>query len=136
MVVAYYMWLPLVPRNSFKLLSSPTRVCFVRYTLRVPCTKPVFFVIFGYAPGYQTWLFWSFSGMYPGTKPCCFGHSPVCTRVSKLFVLVILRYVPWYQIWLFWLYSRVCTRVPNLVVLIPGTKLVLVILRYVPGYQT
>ena len=71
---------------------------------------------------YQTWLFWSNSGMYPvpnlvvlvklgyvpGTNPGCFGqlgyvpgpgrfgHTRLCTRVPNLVVLVILGYVPGY----------------------------------------
>ena len=61
----------------------------------------------------------------PVTKPGCFGHTRVCTRVPILVVLVILGYVSGYHTWLFWSYlgvypgipqgfdhTRVCTRVP------------------------
>ena len=66
-------------------------------------------------PGYQTWLLRSYSGLYPGTKPGCFGHARVCTRIPNLVVFVIIGYFDH-------------TRVPNLIVL--------VILGYVLGYQT
>ena len=68
-------------------------------------------------PGYQTCLFWSFSG----TKPGCFGHS----RAPNLLVRVILGY----QAWLLWSFSGTksgyChSRAPNLVALV------------ILGYQT
>ena len=43
-------------------------------------------------------MFWSYSRGYPGTKPGCFGHTRVSTRVSSLVFLVILGY----RTWLFW----------------------------------
>ena len=46
--------------------------------------------------GYESWLFYSCSGMYAGTKPCCFRRARVCTRVSDLAVFATLRYVPGY----------------------------------------
>ena len=62
----------------------------------VPCT------VYSGGYGYRTLLFWSYSSTYPGAKPGCFGHTPVCTWVPNLVNLVILTYVPGYQIWLFW----------------------------------
>ena len=44
----------------------------------------------GYVPGCQSQLFWSYSGMYPGTKAGYFGQSRVYIRVLKLVVLVML----------------------------------------------
>ena len=94
----------------------------------------------GYVPEFQTWLLWSYSGMYAGiksgmypiSKPGCCGHtrvctrvqSRVCTRVPNLVVLVILGYVPEYRTWLFG-HTRACTRVDCLV-----------ILGHVPDFQT
>ena len=83
------------------------------------CKTWLFLVILGWVPGYQIWLFWLYSGRYPGTKPGCFDHTRVGTRVPNLFfchtrrgtwvpnlvVLVIIGEVPGYQTWLFWSYS-------------------------------
>ena len=77
-------------------------------------------VILAYIPGCPTWLFWSYSGTYPGAKPGCFGHTrvytrgavPGCfshtrayTRVPYQVVSVIIGYIPGYPTWLFWSYS-------------------------------
>ena len=74
--------------------------------------------------------------MYPGTKPVCFGHTRVCTRVRNLFFYCHTR------VWvpnLFFCHTRVCTRVPNLFWsysgMYPGIKPVLVILMYAPRYH-
>ena len=102
-------------------------------------------------PGYQTRLYWRYSGMYPGKLAGYFGDTRVCTRVPT-------EYIPYYTLGCFHLGypgtkqgyigdTRVCTRVPpdipyrDIVVMgryvppehIPD-QVILVILGYVPGY--
>ena len=43
--------------------------------------------IYSGVPGYQAWLFWSYSGRYPGTKPGCYGHTLVSTRIPPDYTL-------------------------------------------------
>lgn len=77
------------------------------YTLLVSCTTPgCFFVILGYVPGYQTWLLWSYSGMYPGSKPGYLFCTRVDTRVPNLVIFLMLGHTPGYRTWLFWLHLR------------------------------
>ena len=45
--------------------------------------------------------------MYPGTIPGCFGHTRVCTRVPNLTILVVLGYVPVYHTRMFCSYSGI-----------------------------
>ena len=55
--------------------------CFGHTQVRTRVPNLVVLVILQYAPGYQTWLIWSYSRMCPGTKSGCFGHAGVGSRV-------------------------------------------------------
>ena len=75
---------------------------------------------------YHTWLFWSYSGRYPGIpRVYTLRYILMGTRVPNLVVLVILGVLHLvvlvileYQSWLFWSYSG---RYPG----IPGVHLLI-----------
>ena len=101
---------------------------FWSYSGKYPGTKRVVLVILRVDTRVPNWLFLSYSRRYPGTKFGCSGHTRGGTGVLDLVVLVI---------------RRVHTRGPNLVVLamlgkVPGyqTRLFWSCFGYIPGYQT
>ena len=83
--------MPVLPIVVFVMLTYPgtKNGCFDHTRVDTRVSTVVVLVILVYIPGYQTWLFRSYSGRYPGINRGCFGHTRVNTRVPNLGISVI-----------------------------------------------